>query len=95
MFNKVSLNRAFNNSFHAGQRCNARQIVVLDLPRSSELWQPLCVQQESSLCKSFIHVPKKLFANAGHQYLHPFHQVVVQLDIVPRWSHGRLEGSFS
>jgi hypothetical protein len=51
---------------------------------------PLQIKMVSELHQSFIHVPKKLFANAGHQYLHPFHQVVVQPDIVPRWSHGRL-----
>jgi len=84
VFNKVSLNRAFNNSFHAGQRCSARQIVVLDLSRNFELWQPPQIKMVSELHQSFIHVPKKLFANAGHQYLHPFHQAVVQPDIAPR-----------
>jgi hypothetical protein len=51
---------------------------------------PLQVKMVFELHQSFIHVPNKLFANACHQYLHPFHQVVVQPDIMPRWSHGRL-----
>jgi hypothetical protein len=51
---------------------------------------PLQVKMVFELHQSFIHVPDKLFANARHQYLHPFHQVVVQPDIMPRWSHGRL-----